>query len=78
MRYATQPEDTVQPRLLDVNGVAKLYGISPRSVWRLCKLDLIPAAVHFGQRATRWRMEDLLEHISELQPSSPVQPTKAN
>jgi predicted DNA-binding transcriptional regulator AlpA len=70
MRYTTRLEPPVQPRLLDVHGVAKLYSISERSVWRLCKLGRIPRPVQFGQRATRWRMADLLDHIGKLEPTA--------
>ncbi|NQU22794.1 MAG: AlpA family phage regulatory protein [Candidatus Nealsonbacteria bacterium] len=67
MLTTIQPAPSVTPRLVDVHGVAQLYAISERSVWRLTKDGQLPAPVRFGQRATRWRLEDLLEHISELE-----------
>ena len=70
MRHQPVPE----PRLLDVHDVARLYSISERSVWRLCKLGQIPAPIQFGQRATRWRVSDLTEHIGKLKPSMPRSP----
>lgn len=69
MRYQTPFEPPVEPRLVDVHGVATLYSISERSVWRLCKLGQIPLPVQFGQRATRWRVADLLEHIDNMEPA---------
>lgn len=70
-RYETAREAAIVPQLLDVNGVAKLYAISPRSVWRLTKLGLIPPPITFGMTVTRWRVEDLLEHIKQLRPTNP-------
>ena len=58
---------TVEPKLLDVRDVARLYAISERGVWRLCKLGQIPAPVNFGHRVTRWRLDDLNEHIRNMQ-----------
>ena len=66
MNGTMQPTTPITPRLVDVHAVARLYSISERSVWRLCKLGQLPAPVHFGQRATRWRVEDLLEHIGNM------------
>ena len=71
MKYETPSEEAVVPLLLDVNAVAKLYAISPRSVWRLTKHGLIPQPVRFGPRATRWRLGDLLAHIKQLRPMLP-------
>ena len=66
MLTAIQPTPSITPRLVDVHGVARIYAISERSVWRLSKLGQLPAPVHFGQRVTRWRVEDLLEHIGNM------------
>jgi predicted DNA-binding transcriptional regulator AlpA len=63
----TEMEIAITPRLVDVRGVAQLYSVSERSVWRLTKEGQIPAPVRLGRRATRWRLDDLLEHISILQ-----------
>ena len=57
---------TVEPKLLDVRDVARLYSLSVRSVWRLYKLGQIPAPVNLGHRVTRWRLEDLNEHIRNM------------
>ena len=67
MQATMQPTTSITQRLVDVHCVARLYSISVRSVWRLVKEGQLPAPVHFGQRATRWRLEDLLEHIRELE-----------
>ena len=66
MQTTIEPPASLAPQLVDVHGVARLYAISERSVWRLTKLGQLPAPVHFGQRATRWRVEDLLEHIGKM------------
>ena len=66
MLTTIQPPTAITPRLVDVHGVARIYAISERSVWRLTKDGQLPAPVHFGQRATRWRLEDLLEHIGNM------------
>jgi predicted DNA-binding transcriptional regulator AlpA len=60
-------EIAITPRLVNVRGVAQLYSVSERSVWRLTKEGQIPAPVRLGRRATRWRLDDLLDHISILQ-----------
>ena len=60
-------ETTITPRLVDARGVARLYGISERTVWRLAKEGQLPAPVRLGRRATRWRVDDLLDHISVLE-----------
>ncbi len=57
----------VTPRLVDVHDVARIYCVSERSVWRLTKEGQIPAPVRFGRRATRWRLEELLDHIRGLE-----------
>jgi predicted DNA-binding transcriptional regulator AlpA len=56
----------IEPRLLDVRDVARLYSISVRSIWRLCQLGQLPAPVNLGPRLTRWRIEDLNEHIRNM------------
>ena len=60
-------ESNIQPELIDAQDVARLYGISERSVWRMCKRRQIPPPVRFDHRATRWRLADLLAHIKELE-----------
>ena len=60
-------ESNVQPKLIDAQDVARLYGISERSVWRMCKRQQIPSPVRFDHRTTRWRLADLLAHIHELE-----------
>jgi len=67
MATTMQPPTTVTPALVDVHGVARLYCISDRSVWRLYKEGQFPSPVQFGGRATRWRVSDLLEHIRKLE-----------
>lgn len=70
-------ESNIQPKLIDAQDVARLYGISERSVWRMCKRRQIPPPVQFDHRATRWRLADLLAHINELEAAdSPRESTK--
>jgi predicted DNA-binding transcriptional regulator AlpA len=68
MLTAIQLKSSIEPRLVDVRDVARVYSISERSVWRLCKSGKIPAPVSFGRRSTRWRVSDLVEHIGNMSP----------
>lgn len=51
---------------LTVEQVAARYNCSVDSIWRWKRNGEFPAAVRIGRGATRWRLEDLLEHESTL------------
>ena len=57
--------------MLDVKGVARLYGCSTRHVWRMTDLRDIPQPVRVGSsgRLVRWRFGDLRDHIRRGCPS---------
>jgi excisionase family DNA binding protein len=50
--------------LLTVTEVARLLGISTRSVWRLARAGRCPEPVRLG-RATRWRRREVEAWVSE-------------
>lgn len=50
--------------LLDVNAVAALLDISPRTVWRLRDAGHLPAPVKIGA-LIRWRRAALLRFLDE-------------
>lgn len=51
-------------RLLDVDGVAELLGISPRGVWRFRDQGKLPPPVALG-RLVRWRAGDLSAWVAD-------------
>ncbi len=62
MPFTAPPTEPSAP-LLDVHQVARLLGISPRSVWRFAQSGKMPASVSLG-RAQRWRSKDLGDWIA--------------
>ena len=59
------------PLLIPVRTVAKILGISPRSVWRLLSAGKIVPPVRIGG-AVRWKSDELKTWVAEGCP----QPTK--
>jgi len=51
-------------KLLDVNEVAELLGISARGTWRFRDAGRMPAPVTLG-RLIRWRESDLAQWIAD-------------
>ena len=46
-------------QLLTVVQVAKMLGMTPRTIYRLQRSGEIPASIRIGPRAARWRQSDL-------------------
>jgi len=60
------PEDEpTTPLLVKDKGVAELFQISRREVWRLTSAGVLPAPVKLGG-STRWRYVDLESLVEEL------------
>ena len=62
----TKPTESTEPALLlDVTGVARLLGVSPRHVWRMCDADQFPRPVAVGAKLKRWPRAVVLAWIEE-------------
>lgn len=57
-----EPRPAADAALLDVRGVGKLLGCSPRHVYRLADAGKMPTPVRLGA-LVRWRRDSLLEWI---------------
>lgn len=53
----------MEGRLLSANEVSAWSGLSKDSIYRLMQVGQFPAAVRVGQRAVRWREEELREWL---------------
>ncbi len=53
-------------RMLRVEEVARLLGISKSQVYRLQDAGAIPHSVNVGPRATRWRLSDIRRYVEHL------------
>lgn len=53
------------PEMLDVYEVAKIIGVSPRTVWRMESAGSIPRAFRAG-RIVRWRLSDIVAWIDAM------------
>jgi len=51
------------PPLLRTKEVARLFGISPRTVWRWVKRHLLPAPVRLHGKIVRWPTRDILPYL---------------
>lgn len=60
-------EPGFSPSLLPVTEVAKLLGLSTRTVWRLDSGGILPRPVTLG-RSKRWRKEELAAWIRAFCP----------
>ena len=60
----SQCETSATTLLLTVADMARLLGISTRSVWRLTRAGRCPKPVRLG-RATRWRRREVEAWVSE-------------
>ncbi|MDX2199400.1 MAG: helix-turn-helix domain-containing protein [Phycisphaerae bacterium] len=45
-------------KLIDVNSVAELLGVAPRTIWKLVSKGGVPAPLRLG-RSVRWRSDEL-------------------
>ena len=51
--------------LLDVQQVADILQIHPRTVWRLASCGDIPKPVKLSPRVVRWRLTDIERFVSK-------------
>jgi predicted DNA-binding transcriptional regulator AlpA len=51
-------------RCLNAAEVGRLYGFSPRQIYRLANAQAIPAGFTLGKRARRWDAIAIADHIS--------------
>lgn len=50
------------PLLIGVEELARMIGVSERTLWRLVSSGRVPAPVRIG-RSTRWRLAEIREWI---------------
>lgn len=55
-----RPDDG--PQLIEVTELAKMLGISPRTIWRLKDAGKVPKPISIGSRV-RWRKDEITEWI---------------
>lgn len=58
------------PLLIPASEVARLLGISKRTLWRLLSAGKLPAPVRLGNNV-RWRLDEVEHWISQGCPSAP-------
>jgi predicted DNA-binding transcriptional regulator AlpA len=58
------------PHLLNVQQVARQYGITARTVWRWEASGQMPRGLRLTPRTVRWRKQDIEQHIATLAPPS--------
>ena len=58
------------PLLIPAGEVARLLGISKRTLWRLLSAGKLPAPVRLGNNV-RWRLDEVQQWISQGCPSAP-------
>ena len=60
------PVSVVDVKLLTVQEVADVLGVTARHVWRLASMGQIPDPVRLSERVVRWRLTDLVDFIRRL------------
>ena len=58
------------PLLIPACEVARLLGISKRTLWRLLSAGKLPAPIRLGNNV-RWRLDEVEQWISQGCPSAP-------
>ena len=49
--------------LLNVQQVAALLGLHPRTVWKMALTGEIPPPIRVGAKSKRWRLSDLQQFV---------------
>jgi predicted DNA-binding transcriptional regulator AlpA len=60
------PSPLPGPRLLTANQVAKMYGVTVRTIWRFEEMGRIPRGVRLTRSTVRWRESDIVQHLASL------------
>lgn len=60
-----KPMKNVQ--LISLKELMKIYPISRATVYRQIKAGLLPAPVQIGARRVAWRLDEIEQHIENLQ-----------
>lgn len=53
-------------QLINVQAVADLLGIHPRTVWRMVAAGELPEPIRLEAKTARWRLIDLQEYVESL------------
>ena len=61
-------------QLLTAREVCELASISPATMYRLIRADRFPRPIKLGPQATRWRADEVREHIERLSESREARP----
>lgn len=70
------PPPASQGRLLTVEEVASLLGISVRKTWRMSSTGELPPPVTVGQRGTRFKSDDIENYMQSLSPKASPRATQ--
>lgn len=62
---------------INVQELAKLLGVNPRTIWRLAQRGDIPAPIRLGDRIVRWRLSDIREYL-DSKTASPRAPRESS
>ena len=62
---STGAAETNECKLLTAMQVAKIYGITRRTVWRWSAMGIIPKPKLIAPRFTRWDRDEVLEAIKD-------------
>jgi prophage regulatory protein len=49
--------------------LAERYEVSRNTIWRWARAGRLPKPVKFGERITRWRLDDVLASEAKQQPA---------
>lgn len=63
MSHSTQQQTNSEAVLMRDDDLAKLLGVSKRTIWRMLSAGLIPSPIRLGG-STRWRLAEILDWIA--------------
>ena len=68
MNQHTSPNDEnrQQPILIAAAEVARLLGISIRTVWRMRDAGTLPQPLRLGNKLVRWQRGDIANYLNDL------------
>lgn len=54
-------------QLISLKKLLEIYPVSRATIYRQIKAGLLPAPVHIGTRRVAWRLDEIEQHIENLQ-----------
>ena len=67
---------TENPILVDINGIATMLSVSPRTARRVVREPAFPPAVRI-RGCVRWRRCDVIDHVEKLAVAEPMVPASS-